>query len=470
MNKSEAAELIVDRLFPMWQNEKARLDHIDLWLRWTQEDMKHPPGATRELKRLAELSKVPWLSLVVSSLSQCLYVDGYRSQNDAENADVPDDADVPEYEVTGPWRTWMANAMGRRQIAVHRAALAYGYAFVRVLPGMWNGEILSAMRGVSPRRMVAVYEDPAEDDWPVYAMTADVRGKGDGWTINLYDDVDKWTFTMDSSTSKPKYVSVVPHGATVCPFVRYANNLDLDGRCDGEVEPLIGLASRINKTSYDRLLTQHFNSWKIRTVSGMAEPESQEEANQKKLKLAQDRILVAEDPDTKFGTLDETPLGGFVDAWRSDIEALAAVSQTPTHALTGQLINLSAEALAASRAGLTQRVAERQKSFGASHVQALQLAALLDGDDVHAFDPMARVTWQDMEIRSMSQAVDALGKAATLLKVPLQALWARIPGVEKSDVDEWVKMAKSDNSFDRLLAELDRQENAQPVATKSPAA
>jgi hypothetical protein len=463
VNESEAAELIVDKLFPLWENEKERLDHIDKWLRWTQEDMKHPPGATAELKRLAKLSKVPWLSLVVSSLSQCLYVDGFRSGHDP---DLPEDEDgaLSDRETTGPWRIWMANAMGRRQIAVHRAALAYGYSFVRVVPGVWNGTNMPAMRGVSPRRMVALYEDPAEDDWPELAMTVDARSKGGGWTLSLYDDVDKWTFLMDSSTSKPKYLGLEQHKATVCPFVRFANNLDLDGRCDGEVEPLIALASRINKTAFDRLVTQHFNSWKIRTVAGMAEPETQEEKNQKKLQLAQDRILIGEDPDTRFGTLDETPLGGFVDAWRSDIEALAAVSQTPTHALTGQLINLSAEALAASRAGLTQRVAERQKSFGASHVQALQLAALIDGDEMHAFDPMARVTWQDMEIRSMSQAVDALGKAATLLKVPLEALWARIPGVEKSDVDEWVRMVRQDSSFDRLLAELDRQENTQPVS------
>src|SRR5699024_1085837 len=118
--------------------------------------------------------------------------------------------------------------------------------------------------------------------------------------------------------------------------------------------------------------------------------------------------LVAEDPDTKFGTLDETPLDGFVRAYESDIEALAATSQTPSHNLTGKMVNLSAEALAAARAPLSQKVFERQVSFGQSHVQALQLAAALEGDVVSAQDVSARVTWQDMEIRSLSQAVDAL--------------------------------------------------------------
>jgi hypothetical protein len=35
----------------------------------------------------------------------------------------------------------------------------------------------------------------------------------------------------------------------------------------------------------------------------------------------------------------------------------------------------------------------------------------------------ARVSWQDMSVRSLSQAVDAYGKAAQMLGVPEQALW-----------------------------------------------
>jgi hypothetical protein len=119
---------------------------------------------------------------------------------------------------------------------------------------------------------------------------------------------------------------------------------------------------------------QHFSSWKVRTIAGMVGPEDQSEAERRKLQLKVEDILIADDPDTKFCTLNETPIEGFISAWRADIEALAAVTQTPTHALTGQLVNLSAEALAAARASLTQKVYERQKTEGEAHLQALQLA------------------------------------------------------------------------------------------------
>jgi hypothetical protein len=450
--------LISENLFPRWRHENERLDIIDDWLRWKHGNIRLPQSATPEHKVLAGLSRVPWLSLVVSSVAQCLYVDGFRSSVDTTAVD----ADPSVRAESPPWETWNANAMDRQQIAIHRAALGYGYAYESILPGLnaFGEPTHAAMRGVSPRKAFAAYVDPAEDEWPEYVLRCDTRGEGKGWTLRLYDYEKVWTYTLDSESDKPQFVSLDVHEVGVTPFVRFANMMDLDGRCDGEVEPLIPLAGRINKTSYDRLLTQHFSSWKIRTAVGLSEPDSQEQANRQKLQLRQDDVLVAEGENVKFGSLDETDISPFVAAWRSDIEALAAVSQTPTHALTGQLVNLSAEALAAARAGMTQKVSERQRSFGASHVQALRLAAQIEGYMEYADDMMARVTWQDMEIRSMSQAVDALGKAATMLHVPLPALWQRIPGVEKTDVDEWEKTLRENGPLEQLIAEMNQQGGA----------
>jgi len=121
------------------------------------------------------------------------------------------------------------------------------------------------------------------------------------------------------------------------------------------------------------------------------------------------------------------------------------------------MANLSAEALAAARASLSQKVTERQKSFGQSHAQGLRLAAAIDGHDDYAVDVTGRVTWQDMEIRSISQAVDALGKAAQMLQIPPSVLWSRIPGVEKSDVEEWLELAKRGDPIVELQARLERQ-------------
>src|SRR5690606_19482237 len=85
---------------------------------------------------------------------------------------------------------------------------------------------------------------------------------------------------------------------------------------------------------------------------------------------------------------------------------------------------------------------EWQQSFGEQHEQLLQLAALQSGREDDAYDETARVHWQDMEVRALSQAVDALGKAAQMLSVPVEALWSRIPDVDQDDVREWKRMSE----------------------------
>ncbi len=84
----------------------------------------------------------------------------------------------------------------------------------------------------------------------------------------------------------------------------------------------------------------------------------------------------------------------------------------------------------------------------------LRLSAKLEGDLDAANDVLARVTWQDVEVRSLSQAVDALGKAAQMLGIPKQFLWARIPGVTALDVEDWKDHALDDDELSRFLRDL----------------
>lgn len=442
MSQAAVVELVQEQLLPEFQQERKRLDWIDRWYRWKHEDIHLPRKSGDEIKRLVELAKTPWLGLVVSSVAQSMYVDGYRSPTGGK--------------VDPVWEIWQRNAMPARQVPIHRAGLAYGQSYETVLPGgQQGGPTQAVMRGVSPRKMLAWFADDVEDEWPMYALRAEPSGGA--WALRLYDEERVWYLSAPAESDKVEYVSFDTHGVGVCPVVRHAPMLDLDGRADGEVEPFITTAMRINKTSFDRLMTQHFNSWKVRTAAGMAEPDTEEEAAAAKLRLRQDDLLIAEDPDTKFGTLDETPLNGFIDAHRADVETLAAVSQTPSHQLTGQMINLSAEALAAAEAGLERKVEERKVAEGQAHDQALRLGAAIEGLSEEAADTSAHVTWADMGSRSLAQAVDALGKAATMLQIPPQALWSRIPGVTQDDVSEWTRLAEDGDAMRQLANRIDSQ-------------
>lgn len=440
LSTPDLIELVNDTLYPAFLLERARLDEIDKWYRWNQDDIVAPKGATKEHKALLQIAKTPWLGLVVTNVAQALYVDGYFTPESSDD------------ELTStPWELWNSNDLDGRQGAIHRAALAYGQSYATALPGRKpDGTKTAVLRGVSPRKMLAFYADPAEDDWPVYVIRVD--GVGDKRKIRVYDNEVIYTLSSDAGTVTLDGAGA--HEVGVCPVVRYSNMLDLDGRTDGEVEPFIPLAKRIDKTTYDRLLVQHFNSWKVRTVSGMAEPDTDLEKNLAKLRLAHDSILVSDSPDTKFDTLAETSMDGFIKAHETDIKTLAAATQTPVHSLVGDLINLSADAIAAARASLDAKVGERQKPFGKSHGQLLRTGAHIVGDEAAAADVFARPTWQDTSIRSLGAAADALGKIATMLGVPVEALWPRIPGVTKTDVIAWKQLAEEPDELTKLAARL----------------
>ena len=258
------------------------------------------------------------------------------------------------------------------------------------------------------------------------------------------------------------------HNLGRCPVVRFSNQMDLEGRTPGEVEPLIPVAARIDQTVFDRLVVQRFSSWVVRTISGMAQPDTQEEATALKLRLRVEDILIGTDPETKFGSLPATPLDGFIKSLESDIHTLAAVSQTPVYELLGDLINLSADALEAARASLTAKVQERQQTLGESWEQVFRLSGAVMGDETIARDFSSQVKWRDTSIRSLSQAADALGKMAQMLHVPVELLWERIPDFSQQDVERAKSLVTENDSIAALTRLLDEQ--AAPTTDAGPTA
>jgi hypothetical protein len=442
----DVVDLVKDPLMPAFLAERKRLDRIDRWWRWDHDKPHSPRQSTKEYRTLSERSQTPWLNLVVTSVAQHLYIDGYRQEGEKKNA--------------SPWQWWQANGMDARQVPLHRAALAYGHAYGTVLPGETDfGDQIPVMKNHSPRRMIAFYREPEHDDWPTFALRADpakVDGNK-GWALKVYDEDCVYYLNCDSGGANVTYISYDEHGLGICPVVRFANNLDLEGRTPGEVEPFISVASRIDQTTYDRIVVQRFASWVVRTIAGMAKPDSDEEAAAKRLQLMVDEILIAEDPDTKFGSLEATPLGGFIEATEADIRVLAAVSQTPAHEMLGQMANLSAEALAAARASQTAKVEERKLPFGEAHEQRFRLAAHVMGDVQGRSDVTAQVKWRDTSIRSLAQAADALGKLATMLSFPVELLWEKIPGLTQQDVDAAKAIIEKGDSLIQLRQILEQQ-------------
>jgi hypothetical protein len=443
LSQSDAIDT-ASRLLKLREREQIRLKKISAYMRGEASSVYVPRGARQEYRWLIKRAKVNVLPLVVTVVAQALYVDGYRPAKSEENAKS--------------WKIWQANRMDARQHGLHRAALKFGIGYNVVLPGTPTPVITPK----SPQRMTAYYEDPIDDEWPLYAVEVlEHQGlKGRIRRVRLYDDSKRYDLEGDAKQgSKLAFVKSESHGLGVCPVVRYLNGDDLDGDdcVRGEVEPLIEMQDQLNSTTFNLLMAQQYAAFRQRWVTGMAPPLDENGTPQEPFNAAVNRLWTAEDPDTKFGEFGQTSLEGYLSSAEATVRHIATVSQTPPHHLLGQMANLSAEALAAAESGLQRKISERKSSFGESHEQTLRLAALAAGDKPGWSDTSAQVVWRDTEARALASTVDALGKLTQMLGVPAQELWERIPGVTQTDVARWKSTAKEADAMQQLNAMLEQQ-------------
>jgi hypothetical protein len=422
--------------------EDRRLDVISEYLTGTYPSSAYIPrkvanrAAGKEYAGIIARSRQPVLSLPVETLSQNLFVDGYRPARSADNA-------------VG-WEHWQANRMDARQIGVNRGAISFGAAYLVILPG----EPVPAWRPVSARRMRAMFADRINDEWPELAVEewVEATAKGQRRRFRLYDSEHVYEMAGEllppvspvppaGASGPSEFISYSKHGTGVCPVVRFTGSADLDGACLGEVEPLIPLQQQIDAGTYYIEMAQQYAVHRQRWATGMAIPEDDEGNPKEPFDAAVDRLWVGEGTpgaaEVKFGEFEQTEVKPWLDAREAALRAIAIKSQTPPGYMLGEMANLSAEALAATEAPAQRRASVYRTLLGEAYEQAFRLDAKQAGDEVGWEDTSSQVVWRDTESRSLAQVADALGKMAVQLGIPPRALWEKVPGVTDQDLQAW---------------------------------
>jgi hypothetical protein len=453
--------------FQSFLRQRTEVLKYDLWMRGQQRKIDGEPGeyddgmpyaprkagnSLSEYDDISSRSHAPWAKLIVSALAQTCYMESARIRGQAK------DTTLKAFDVL------IENDWASRQVPVHRSAIGHGASFVKVLPATSRitGEDSAIVRGVSALRMAAFYDD-LDDEWPVYALQCDQQPpnefgiQDDVWAVQLIDEVTVHHLRVRGQgldAGDWEYVSYEdPHNVGVTPVIRYTNLIDLDGKAMGEIAPIVPLLRRVDQDTFDRLMVQRYGAWKVRYASGMAEPKTDAEKKAAAAFLSIADMLVASDPDTKFGTLDATDIKGFIEATDADLRVLAAVTQTPPHHLLGLSANLQAEALAAAEAGLQRKSDDFKIVNGTQHERLLRLVAWIVGDEVTATAPNIEIRWKDTESRSLVQAADALTKLAQGLGVPVEMLWDRIPNWTDDDTARALELIES-GAVDALIEQI----------------
>jgi len=433
-----------------------RLGLVRDYLRGDHRQPYAPKGARREFRETGQNAVTNWLPLVSDTYADSLHVAGYRAKTATDNVDV--------------WEFWQANGLDARQTIATRGALEYGAAYVRVLRSVGKSPSITPLRAL---RSYALFED-VDDEYPAFFLYR--RGHtalGDEEIYELLDDTNLYEIRVSKDGgSQLRIASTSAHGMPVCPIVRFRDRLD--GEAVGIIRPLIRLQDRINEVVFNLLMALQYASLRQRWATGLAlpekdilDPETGEVIGSEPIEpfeAAVNRLWISDSPDTKFGDFAQTEVSGHLQTYDSSVRTFAAHAQISPNILTGDLINLSADALAQMEKTTQRRLGGYEMLFGEAWEQVFQLASIAAGLPIVEG---AEVRWRDTEARSFESTVKGLSTLATDLKAPVTELWERVPGVTPAELARWKAAAEKPDAAALLTEALTR--NAESTVAAAPA-
>jgi hypothetical protein len=177
--------------------------------------------------------------------------------------------------------------------------------------------------------------------------------------------------------------------------------------------------------NFDRLIVARFGAFPQKVIAGWSGTKSEV------LEASARRVWAFDDETVKAWTLNPAsvePYNALLDEMKQHVALRAKLSPA---SVTGKMVNLSAEALAAAEADQQRKLGTMRESHGESHEQLLGVSATMKGDTQTAQDKAAEVMWRDTEARSFGVMADGVLKIAQAIAtgLPIGPLLPLVPGL-----------------------------------------
>lgn len=416
--------------------QRGRLAPIRAHLRGTQPaaylSSKSRAALDARLSRLG----INFPALVVSSLAERLAVTGFRAT----------DADAADLDV---WELWRRAGMLETAPLVHADRIAYGASFVTV----WGDAGRLLVTGDNPLTM-SVVTDPATGDVLEACRRWD-NSRGSHAVHYTPDGITSWNAPapdMPASAGAWKRAGTIdnPFGVVpVVPFVRRERLDDHDGT--SAVAPILDPTDALGKVLQDALVTSEYFARPRRWATGL-EVEEDDDGNPID-PFANDRKLVSESPDTKFGQFNASGVDGYTDLIATFTQIIGALTGLPPHYLGlhgDQPAN--ADSVRAAEAQLTARAYSEQRQMSGPWSQVVALMQAVDGQQDVDRTPDMHPIWRSPEVRTPGQAADSAVKLHQM-GVPLSHLLVDPLGYEPAVVAQ-IMAARRGEMLDRAGTDL----------------
>jgi hypothetical protein len=337
---------------------------------------------------------------------------------------------------------WQLNRLDSRQKLVWRCAMAQSTGYMLVGPHPTRVEDNSRpsplITAEHPSECVVEY-DP-ETGEPVVGLKAwhsDLDGYGHARVF--YDDrsfpyrtrertggrlpwgPDSWQYAGDSDEGEP-------HDLGRLPLVEFARMPDLGEDPEPEFACVMDGQDRLNLGVLNRMAASRYSGFRQKWIKGhkfakKRDPETGLVTVEQPFVPGPDNIWVSEGEQAQFGQLEATDLRPFLEEHASDVRDMLIISQTPAYYYAGDLINISADTIAALDLLHVAKVREHIAAFGEGLEDVMSLAAAQAGvlDDYTE----ATVRWADPQYLSPAVQADAATKLASI-GYPLDVIAERL--------------------------------------------
>lgn len=382
-----------------------------------------PQEASVEYKNLAPKAVVNLTSLLVRSLLQDMSLTGYRHPEQGVREET--------------YRAWVeAGMMSGKTHTAERHAFVHGSSYLALIPSPRARDWVTG--AFSPAEVYVQYEDFVNDPRPT-VFACKVPGEPDlaaVWIDRTVYLLDLTSRTMSAGATSEQFF------ADTEPVVRLVAGdwiIGTSGKMEptGEVYPVINPQDRLNQAVMDLLLVQTFGAVVLRYVAGLdTSDKTEEEARAAKVLLAVDRLLTADDPETKFGTLAGTPLEPYIRNVAAAVSDFAVTGQIPPSRLMSKIENVGADAILITREPYEAKLANYRETFGErfeAFARALAVARRLPDPGADGY-----FTWRSTELRTIAEIADAAPKLHSV-GLNIEPLLRRSLAWRQEEVDEMLE-------------------------------